>query len=87
MLGIGSKSAFAYGDNFVINSYIDGVKHIHNAYIDPSQIGQISKLGEEQTSEENGIEIVVPVRDEDVDVFSREGKEVAFILQGNSDCS
>ena len=24
MLGIGSKSGFAYGDNFVINSYIDG---------------------------------------------------------------
>ena len=24
MLGIGSKSAFAYGDNFVINSYLDG---------------------------------------------------------------
>ena len=76
MLGIGSKSAFAYGDNFVINSYIDGVKHIHNAYIDPSQIGQISKLGEEQTSEENGIEIVVPVRDEDVDVFQEKAKRL-----------
>ena len=27
MLGIGSKSAFAYGDNFVINSFVDGKKH------------------------------------------------------------
>ena len=64
-LGLGSKSAFAYGDNFVINSYIDGKKCIYNAFIDPSQIGQISKIGEESTDEENGIEIVVPVRDDD----------------------
>ena len=62
MLGIGSKSAFAYGDNFVINSYIDGTKHIYNAFIDPSQVGQISKIGTQKTKEENGIEIVVPVK-------------------------
>ena len=74
MLGIGSKSAFAYGDNFVINSYIDGTKHIYNAYIDPSQVGQISKLGEEQSDEENGIEIVVPVKDEDIEVFQAKAK-------------
>lgn len=70
MLGIGSKAAFAYGDNFVINSFIDGEKHIHNAFIDPSQVGQISKLGTEKTDEENGVEIVVPVRSEDVSEFA-----------------
>jgi hypothetical protein len=64
-LGLGSKSAFAYGDNFVINSFIDGKKCIYNAFIDPTQIGQISKIGEESTSEENGIEIIVPVRNDD----------------------
>ena len=76
MLGIGSKSAFAYGDNFVINSYIDGIKHVYNAFIDPSQVGQISKLGEEATEEENGIEIVVPVRFEDVDEFWNKSKNL-----------
>ena len=69
MLGIGSKSAFAYGDNFVINSYIDGEKHIWNAFIDPSQVGQISKIGTQKTDEENGIEIVIPVREEDTEEF------------------
>jgi hypothetical protein len=64
-LGLGSKSAFAYGDNFVINSYINGTKCIYNAFIDPSQIGQISKIGVEETDEENGIEIIVPVREND----------------------
>lgn len=76
MLGIGSKSAFAYGDNFVINSYIDGTKHIYNAFIDPSQIGQISKIGTEPTSEKNGIEITVPVRLEDVDEFQTKARNL-----------
>ena len=70
MLGIGSKSAFAYGDNFVINSFIDGEKHIYNAFIDPSQVGQISKLSTEKTAEENGIEIVIPVKQEDIQEFT-----------------
>ena len=65
MLGIGSKAAFAYGDNFVINSYINGKKVMYNAYIDESQRGQISTLGVEDTSEPDGVEIVVPVRDGD----------------------
>ena len=74
MLGIGSKSAFAYGDNFVINSYIDGTKHIYNAYIDPSQLGQISKIGTQKTKEKNGIEIVVPVKLGDIDEFSEKSQ-------------
>ena len=76
MLGIGSKSAFAYGDNFVINSYIDGTKHIYNAFIDPSQVGQISKIGTQKTKEENGIEIVVPVNLDDVSEFSEKSEKL-----------
>ena len=43
-LGLGSKSAFAYGDNFVINSFIGGKMSSYNAFIDDSQVGQIAKL-------------------------------------------
>jgi len=74
MLGIGSKAAFAYGDNFVINSHIDGKKHIYNAYIDETQVGQISKVGEEKSKEETGIEIVVSVREDDVEEFVDKAK-------------
>jgi hypothetical protein len=76
MLGIGSKSAFAYGDNFVINSFIGGEKNTYNAFIDDTQVGQISKLSTVSTDEENGIEIVVPVRSEDVDEFKSKGESV-----------
>ena len=68
-LGLGCKSAFAYGDNFIINSFVNGVKTTYNAFIDPSDIGQISKMEEKNTSEKDGIEIVIPVKSEDVDEF------------------
>jgi len=74
MLGIGSKSAFSYGDNFVINSFVKGKKITYNAFIDPSQVGQISKLSEEDTDEEDGIEISVPVREDDCQEFLDKGK-------------
>ena len=75
-LGLGSKSAFAYGDNFVINSFLNGELHTYNAFIDPSQIGQISKLSVKETNEENGIEIVIPIRDEDVQSFEDKAVEL-----------
>ena len=76
MLGIGSKAAFAYGDNFVINSFINGKKHTYNAFIDPSQVGQISKLDVSATDEPDGIEIVVPVRNDDYDEFISRAKDL-----------
>lgn len=75
-LGLGSKSAFAYGDNYVINSFVDGVKTSYNAFIDASQIGQISKLFSIATTEPNGVEIVIPVRDRDVDSFKEKAENL-----------
>jgi len=70
MLGLGSKSAFAYGDSFVINSYINGVKHVHTAFIDETKVGQISKLGASDTNERDGVEIVIGVDVDDCEEFS-----------------
>ena len=68
-LGLGCKSAFAYGDNFIINSYFNGNKTSYNAFIDPSQIGRISKLSQEKSKEKSGIEIVIPVKKDDCEEF------------------
>lgn len=68
-LGLGSKSAFAYGDNFVITSFVDGKKTTYNAFIDASQIGQIAKLTTEDTDEQNGVEISIAVKDHDIQAF------------------
>ena len=68
-LGLGSKSAFAYGDNFVINSFVSGKKTSYNAFIDDTQIGQISKLTSEKSKEKDGIEIVIPAKEGDFEAF------------------
>jgi len=68
-LGLGSKSGFAYGDSFVITSFLDGKKTVYTAYIDESKLGAIAKISEEDTKEKNGIEITIPVKSADVSVF------------------
>lgn len=66
-LGLGCKSAFAYGDNFMVISFKSGVKTTYNLTIS----GVCSAIAAEpmEDGEENGIEIVVPVNQEDVRSF------------------
>lgn len=75
-LGLGSKSAFAYGDNFVINSFCDGKKTSYNAYIDATQVGQIAKLYSTASDEESGVEIVIPVNADDISQFESTAAQV-----------
>lgn len=71
-LGLGSKSGFAYGDSFTIVSYKDGRKHTYTAYIDETRLGSIAKISESETTEESGIEIVIPVNISDISSFEKE---------------
>ena len=75
-LGIGSKSGFAYGDNFIVNAFNTGGKTSYNAWLDESEIGKITVLSSESTDEEDGTEIVVPVGEYDIDEFIDTAKEV-----------
>lgn len=68
-LGLGSKSGFAYGDNFVIKSFHKGTLYTYNAYLDETKIGQILKMSEESTAEADGVEIIIPVKVRDMFVF------------------
>jgi hypothetical protein len=66
-LGIGCKCGFTYGDSFLVSSYVNGRMNVWNSYIDTSNRGRIDKLGEVDTTEENGIEVCIPIRNEDID--------------------
>lgn len=66
-LGIGCKSGFTYGDSFMVNSYLNGKLYVWNAYIDPSNKGKIAKMAECDTTEPDGIEVVIPIKASDVD--------------------
>lgn len=65
-LGIGSKSGFAYGDNFLVTSYNNGVKSTYNCALDSSGVGTLIHFATENTQEESGLEITIPVRSSDI---------------------
>jgi hypothetical protein len=60
MLGIGSKSAFSYVNDFTIKSYHDGLLSVYIAYIDETNIGKISLIHTEPTNE-TGLEICITI--------------------------
>ena len=72
-LGLGCKAAFGYSDSFTIVSiynYMEiRLKDTYTAYIDETKIGRIAKMNSEETEEETGIMIVVPVKLNDIDLF------------------
>lgn len=75
-LGIGCKSGFAYGDSFTIVSYHEGKKLIYSASIDEKLAGTVTLLSSEETDEESGMEIIVPIRDEDINTFKKEAEKL-----------
>ena len=68
-LGLGCKSGFAYGDQFMITSWHKGKKIVYSAYIDETNIGAIAKMSEEDSKEPDGVEIQVAAASEDVHRF------------------
>ena len=80
MMGLGSKSAFCYVNDFTITSYHNGTKSVYLAYIDETNVGKVSKIAEEPTSE-TGLAIDVVVKTIDLQSF----REVAgrFLCEFN----
>jgi hypothetical protein len=73
MLGIGSKSGFAYSDSFTVTSYYGGSKRTYVAVLDPSEKGLINLLCEEPSTE-TGVEISIAVRPSDLRNFEHTAK-------------
>lgn len=68
-LGLGSKSPFCYSDNFTVTSIVDGEKRIYNAYFNEENLPAIALMATEKTSECNGVEIQIPVKQQDIPEF------------------
>jgi hypothetical protein len=72
--GIGSKSPFAYVDQYTVSSRFDGVESVYSVFKDAEGIPAIGLLGQRATSDENGVEVSFPVKPEDFATF----EEAAF---------
>ena len=56
-LGLGSKSAFSYTDNFTITAIKNGVKRIYTAFINDHGVPSVALMTEEESDEATGVEI------------------------------
>jgi hypothetical protein len=64
-LGLGSKSPYCYTDNYTITSIFNGEKNIYNAHFNESNTPAIAHMFADITSEPNGVEIQIPIKEED----------------------
>ena len=62
-LGLGSKSPFAYTDNFTITSVKNGIKGIYTAYINQAGIPAIALMSQQPVTDHSGVTVTVPVLD------------------------
>jgi len=67
--GIGAKSAWAYTDSFIVQSYFDGKCRSYIAHTGKNSNGSLELIGEVDSDEPNGVEIQVPVKEADIDQF------------------
>tara|TARA_R110000765_G_scaffold259501_2_gene359683 strand:+ start:1278 stop:3416 length:2139 start_codon:yes stop_codon:yes gene_type:complete len=75
-LGLGSKSPFAYTDNFSVTSYQGGMKRVYSAIINEDGFPTINFITEQETDEPNGLKVGFPVKSEDINEFHEKAKEV-----------
>ena len=62
-LGLGSKSPFAYTDNFTVTAIRDNKKGIYSAFINQAGVPSIALMMSEDTTEPNGVEVKFSVND------------------------
>jgi hypothetical protein len=76
-LGLGSKSPFAYTDNFTVTAIQGGKKGIYTAFINGQGVPSIAQMMTEDTSEPNGVEVKFSVNDRyDYSKFRDEARQV-----------
>lgn len=76
MLGLGCKSAMTYAAQFSIISVKDGVKYNVSVSRGADGVGEMQVIDSVPTTEENGVEIVVPIKT--ADVYSISNKVQSF---------
>jgi len=69
--GIGSKSGWAYGDSFTIETVTDFVRRVYIGYVENDNCGSFSLVDETPCQEQNGTTILIPVKQADIEAFEK----------------
>lgn len=75
MLGIGSKSGFAYTDSFTVTTWQEGIQRIYTALLD-SGAGSMNLLDASESDELPGTMIQIPVRPNDIPEFEQKARKL-----------
>lgn len=78
MLGLGSKSAFAYTDQFTITSIFEGMCRSYQAFKDKDGVPTITMLSEYATDEHCGLEIYIPAKQADFSTFANRAEKIFY---------
>lgn len=73
--GLGSKTPFAYADQYFVRSYYNGTIYTYCFYFNADEPAY-KLLGIDDTDAPNGLEIYFDVREEDYDEFSKKAKRI-----------
>lgn len=68
--GVGAKAPFSYTHSYIIVSYYNGTKTLYSYGISADGIPELSKISSETTDEHNGLEIQLPVANQDINTFT-----------------
>jgi len=79
--GLGSKSPFAYTDQFQVVSIFNGKKRSYAALINSENLPEISLVNEVDTTDRNGLEVYVPVNSKDIQEFQQKAGRLFFWMK------
>lgn len=79
-LGLGSKSPFAYTDQFSVSSFFNGTVYHYLAYLNEEGFPTIKELSSETTQEPNGLFVSLIVKESDWTRFPKEAKNILRVF-------
>lgn len=75
-LGLGSKSPFAYTDNFSVTSWFNGKKRVYSMFKGEQGFPKVALMQTIDSDEHNGVQVQFACRTEDTEIFLRKAKQV-----------
>jgi len=82
-LGLGSKSPFCYTDNFLVESFKDGILRKYQVYLS-EDIPSMLPMGSEPTDQPNGMKISFAVPEKDHRLFYIAAEKQLFMFRGKT---
>lgn len=86
-MGIGAKSPFCYTSMFTVRSFHEGVARTYSMSLNAEDDEEMSLIREVPSSEPSGLEVIVPVKYENIKDFAKEAISLLMFMDPTPDCN